>query len=60
MHRTQYLTKCLAAAALVLGSIAFTGCERKEKILEIETPSGKIEVERSIDTGEVDVEITDN
>ena len=33
---------------LVLGSlITITGCEQKEKVLDIETPAGNIEVERT-------------
>jgi hypothetical protein len=51
---------CLTAGLLAFGSVGFTGCERKEKILDIETPRGEIEVERSIDTGEVDVEVNEN
>ncbi len=40
-----------------LGMCALTGCERKEKVLDIETPASDVEVERNIDTGEVDVEV---
>lgn len=32
------------------------GCENKEKVLDIETPNGQLEVERDRDTGEVDVD----
>jgi hypothetical protein len=32
------------------------GCERKEKVLDIEHPGGSIEVERSKDTGEIEIE----
>lgn len=46
------------AITLVLGSlISSIGCERKEKVLDIETPNGDIEVERSTDSGKVDVDI---
>jgi len=52
----------LAASVLTvvasLGSLGLTGCERKEKVLDIETPGTDVEVERNIDTGEVDVETT--
>lgn len=34
-----------------------SGCERKEKVLDIETPGGDIEVERSTGSGKVDVDI---
>jgi hypothetical protein len=43
-----------------LGLCAFTGCERKEKVLDVETPGGQVEVERNIDTGAVDVEVEHN
>jgi hypothetical protein len=46
------------ASLLVFGSLcSITGCERKEKVLDIETPNGNIEVERSTGTGKVDVDI---
>jgi hypothetical protein len=32
------------------------GCENKEKVLDVETPSGQVEVERDRDTGAIDVE----
>jgi len=40
-----------------LGMCALTGCERKEKVLDVETPGGDVEVERNIDTGAVDVQV---
>lgn len=44
-------------AAGLLGLVSLTaGCERKEKVLDIETPGGSIEVERSRDTGEIEIE----
>ncbi len=43
----------------VLMMFACCGCERKETIVDIETPGGQIEVERSVDTGAVDVQVTD-
>ncbi len=46
-------TACLFAVAL----FAFSGCERKEKVLDVETPSGEVEVERDPETGNTDVEV---
>lgn len=51
----------LAAASLppLLLTLAVTctaGCENKETILDAETPSGQVEVERDRDTGEIDVD----
>jgi hypothetical protein len=45
------------AAAIVLTGVAFIGCERKEKVLDVKTPNKRIEVERSKDTGKVDVNV---
>ena len=36
---------------------AFSGCERKEKVLDIETPRSDIEVERDPETGDTDIEV---
>lgn len=47
------LMSCVAG----VGMCAFTGCERKEKVLDVETPGGDVEVERNLDTGAVDVEV---
>ena len=47
------LMSCFAG----VGMCAFTGCERKEKVLDVETPGGDVEVERNLDTGAVDVEV---
>jgi hypothetical protein len=43
----------IAASFLAFG---FAGCERKEKLVDIETPGADVEVERNIDTGAVEVE----
>ena len=49
MHGTAFL--CVAFGAAVWG----VGCEKKEKILDVETPGGGIEINR---TGEdLDIEI---
>lgn len=34
------------------------GCAEKEKVVDIETPRGEVEVERNVDTGETEVDIT--
>ncbi len=41
----------------LLPVIALSGCETKEKVLDIETPAGNIEVERSRENGKVDVDV---
>lgn len=58
-HRSNWLVALYLFASCVagIGMCALTGCERKEKVLDIETPASDVEVERNIDTGEVDVEV---
>jgi len=46
----------LCAGALLL-PVILTGCERKEKVLDIKTPGADVEVERSLDTGRIDVDV---
>lgn len=46
-----------ATLMLLLSVLALSGCERKEKVLDIETPAGNIEVERSTESGKIDVDV---
>ncbi len=58
MQNVRSSVRQFAALTLLCGALcAVAGCERKEKVLDIETPNGQIEVERSKDTGAVDVEV---
>ena len=58
MLRLRCRVATLFLGCLSLFALTFSpGCERKEKIIEVETPRRKIEVERSKDSGDVDVEI---
>lgn len=50
------LSSSLICLATVVGVVELSGCERKEKVVDIETPGRSVEVERNIDTGEVEVE----
>jgi hypothetical protein len=54
--KANRLLSAAIATVATLGTIGLTGCERKEKIVDIETPGANVEVERNIDTGEVEVE----
>ena len=50
--------KCLLYTMLaVVAGITSAGCDRKEKVIDIVTPGGEIEVERSTGTGKVDVDV---
>ncbi len=51
--------RMLAAVSILCLTFASAGCERKEKVIDIETPGGEIEVLKSDDTGEVEIEIND-
>ena len=53
--RRMFASACVVAAALAL----VPGCERKEKVLGIETPDGEIGVERDKSSGDGDVEVND-
>jgi hypothetical protein len=63
MKRKSLCPGLIAATTLALsvciGAASFVGCERKERVLDVQTPEGSLEVDRNIDTGEVDVEVTD-
>ena len=47
----------LASCFAGLSACALTGCERKEKVIDVETPGTDVEVKRNKDTGKVDVEV---
>lgn len=49
------LNKIFIVGAALL--VVTTGCKRKEKVLDVKTPAGGIEVERDKDTGAVDIKI---
>ncbi|MCB9875811.1 MAG: hypothetical protein H6821_16705 [Planctomycetaceae bacterium] len=57
-NAVKYATVQVGAVFVIgFAIVCITGCERKETIIDVETPGGELEVERSVDTGEVDVEI---
>ena len=50
--------KILTHTLLVAAACAFASCERKkEKVIDIQTPGGSIEVERDKKSGEIDIQI---
>lgn len=54
---------CIHTIALMLLSFsacALTGCEKKEKVLDVETPAGEVEINRDKDSGSVGVEVKKN
>jgi hypothetical protein len=54
MYRPIALVTCITAALCGL-----PGCEKKEKILDVETPAGEIEIRKSDDEIEIEVESED-
>jgi hypothetical protein len=60
--KTSELLTAISLPPLLLGvAILFSmGCENKETLLDVETPQGQVEVERNLDTGEVDVQATED
>jgi hypothetical protein len=61
MKVTELLTAVsLAPLLLALAMLFAAGCENKETLLDVETPEGQVEIERNLDTGEVDVQATED
>jgi hypothetical protein len=59
MFRIQKWANHWLLAGLVtawLGAIVLPGCERKERVVDIETPGVDVEVDRNVDTGEIEVD----
>lgn len=60
MHLLSSLRVSSTAGMLIaLGLFSAAGCENKEKLLEVDTPRGEVEITRDRDTGDVDVEASD-
>ena len=62
LHQTRRSPWMVALYLLLSGFVgiafcSFTGCERKEKVIEVETPGADVEVNRDQDTGQVEVEV---
>ena len=58
MRDSRNVFKSLLVFTVLYGSLSgFAGCNRKEKVIDIETPAGDIEVERSKDTGKIDINV---
>jgi hypothetical protein len=46
--------------ATCLAVFSLSGCERKERVLDVQTPGADIEVDRNIDTGEIEVDVEED
>jgi hypothetical protein len=59
MKISEVVTACsLPPMLLGLAMLVSLGCNNKEKVLDVETPGGQVEVERDRDTGAIDVDAT--
>ena len=55
--RVARLLGALYCLACCLAVIASVGCERKERVVDVKTPAGDVQVDRNIDNGNVDVNV---
>jgi hypothetical protein len=57
-RRANWLVLVYLAASCFagIGLCAVTGCEHKEKVIDVETPGADVEITRDKDTGQVEVE----
>jgi len=53
MCKPGFTSGLLIAVSVV--AFAVTGCERKERVIDIKTPGANVKVDRNIDTGGVEV-----
>lgn len=59
LTRTLFRNMLLLSASLLV-SVALSGCDRKETIMDVDTPNGGgVELERDVDTGAVTVDVDD-
>ncbi|HEX6961174.1 MAG TPA: hypothetical protein VF175_04860 [Lacipirellula sp.] len=61
MKITELITAASLPPILLALAVLFSaGCENKETLLDVETQEGQLEVERSLDTGEIDIQATED
>jgi hypothetical protein len=46
--------------AVCCAALILAGCERKERVLDVQTPGADVEVDRHIDTGEIEVNVEED
>lgn len=49
----------IGVSIVILSASSLIGCQRTEKVIDIETPGVDIEVERDKDSGRVDVDVNE-
>ena len=45
------------AVAICLGLFSLSGCERKERVVDVQTPIGDVKVDKTVDDSDVDVKV---
>ncbi|TWT75203.1 hypothetical protein [Allorhodopirellula solitaria] len=61
MLKQAYVRGALAVTASVMIAVVSTGCDRKETVLDVDTPGGGgVEVERNKETGAVTVDVDES
>ena len=56
--RSQWFAS-LSQAVLCIGIliVPFSGCERKERVVDVRTPGADVTVDRNVDSGEVEINV---
>lgn len=55
-YRMEFGYSAMLASLMFAGVLA-SGCDRKETLLEVDTPRSGVEVQRDRDTGEITVDV---
>jgi hypothetical protein len=48
---------CLIAVGTCFSLFALSGCERKQRVVDVETPVGDVKVDKGVESGNVDVKV---
>lgn len=57
MKSIEELFRVLAVMVALFAGFLFVGCDNKETIMDVDTPSGGVEIERDRTTGEMTVDV---
>jgi hypothetical protein len=57
MKSIEGLVRVLAVMVALFAGFLFVGCDNKETIMDVDTPSGGVEIERDRTTGEMTVDV---
>lgn len=57
MLKMKILSNLLMMTAALATGFVLVGCDQKEKVVDVNTPDGGVEVERSTDTGAISIDV---